>query len=108
MRESLDPTGKFLICLALLTRETFYYYGGYWLAEYESPKGLQFNEVLGYSANQENVNGSHSVGLKVDDQVFLRPTIVEGVLLQFGDLVTVRGGKILDYWPVYQQTLSPI
>jgi D-serine deaminase-like pyridoxal phosphate-dependent protein len=31
--------------------------------------------------------------------MFLRPQIVEGVLLQFGDLVTMRGGKIVDYWP---------
>lgn len=84
-------------------RQTFYIYGGYWLAEYESPKGLQFNGILGHSANQENVNASPSVGLEVDDHVFLRPAIAEGVLLQFGDLLTLRGGKIQDHWPVYQQ-----
>jgi D-serine deaminase-like pyridoxal phosphate-dependent protein len=48
-------------------------YGGYWLAEYESPKGLRFNTALGHSANQENITGSPAVGLQVDDQVFLRP-----------------------------------
>lgn len=85
-------------------RETFFVYGGWWLADYESPRGLQFSETFGHSANQEIVNGSASVGLNVDDQVFLRPQISEGVLLQFGDLVATRGGKIVDYWPVFQAT----
>lgn len=81
-------------------RQTYFIYGGYWLAEYESPKGLQFNATIGHSANQEIVNGSPATGLGVDDHVFLRPAISEGVLLQFGDLVAVRGGKVVDYWPV--------
>lgn len=82
-------------------RETFFIYGGWWLADYASPKGLQFNELFGHSANQEIVNASPSVGLGVDDQVFFRPQISEGVLLQFGDLVIVRGGRIVDRWPVF-------
>lgn len=83
-------------------RETFFVYGGWWRAEYESPKGLQFNGIYGHSANQEIVNGSPAVGLQVDDQVFLRPMISESVLLEFGDLLITRGGKIVDRWPVYQ------
>lgn len=83
-------------------RETYFVYGGWWLADYESPKGLQFNEIFGHSANQEIVNASPAVGLGVDDQVFLRPQISESVLLQFGDLVMVRAGKIVDYWPVFK------
>lgn len=83
-------------------RETFYIYGGDWRADYESPKGLQMNEVLGQSPNQENVSSSSATQLGVDDQVFLRPHIVDSVLLEFGDLVVVRGGKIQDYWPIYQ------
>jgi len=47
------------------------------------------------------VNGSAAVGLGVEDQVFLRPTQTESVLLQFGDLLAVRGGRIVDTWPVY-------
>ena len=86
-------------------RETFYIYGGYWLAEYESPRGLRFNTALGHSANQENISGSPAVGLQVDDQVFLRPAIVEGVLLQFGDLITLRDGKIQNHWPVYPSAI---
>ena len=77
----------------------------YWLAEYESPKGLSFNTALGRGANQENITGSPAVGLQVDDQVFLRPAIVEGVLRQFGDLITLRGGKIQDHRPVYPTNL---
>jgi D-serine deaminase-like pyridoxal phosphate-dependent protein len=79
----------------------FFIYGGYWMAHYESPKGLRRNELYGHSTNQENVMASAAVALDVDDQVFLRPTQSEAVLLQFGDLLAVRGGKIVEQWPVY-------
>ncbi|WP_213630621.1 DSD1 family PLP-dependent enzyme [Pseudomonas sp. Pc102] len=82
-------------------RETFFIYGGNWMAEPESPKGLQFNGLYGRSSNQEMINGSHAVGLSVDDQVFLRPTHSESILLQFGDLLAVRDGRIVEQWPVY-------
>jgi D-serine deaminase-like pyridoxal phosphate-dependent protein len=82
-------------------RETFFIYGGNWMAEFESPSGLQSNGVYGRSSNQEMVNGSAAVGLGVEDQVFLRPTQTESVLLQFGDLLAVRGGRIVETWPVY-------
>lgn len=82
-------------------RETFFIYGGNWMAEPESPKGLQFNGLYGRSSNQEMINGSHAVGLSVDDQVFLRPTQSESILLQFGDLLAVRDGRIVEQWPVY-------
>ena len=104
MIPALDGKSRIFSWWDVNKRETFYIYGGYWLAEYESPKGLRFNTALGHSANQENITGSPAVGLQVDDQIFLRPAIVEGVLLQFGDLITLRGGKIRDYWPVYSQT----
>lgn len=82
-------------------RETFFIYGGNWMAEFESPSGLQSNGLYGRSSNQEMVNGSPAVGLRVEDQVFLRPTQSEHVLLQFGDLLAVRGAKIVETWPVY-------
>nr|WP_164707437.1 DSD1 family PLP-dependent enzyme [Pseudomonas otitidis] len=82
-------------------RETFFIYGGNWMAEPESPKGLQFNGLYGRSSNQEMINGSHAVGLSVDDQVFLRPTQSESILLQFGDLLAVRDGRIVEQWTVY-------
>lgn len=84
-------------------RETFFIYGGNWMAEYESPRGLRRNGLYGHSSNQENVTASIATGLKVDDHVFLRPAQVEGVLLEFGDLIALRGGRIVDHWPVLSQ-----
>ncbi|MDP3857241.1 MAG: DSD1 family PLP-dependent enzyme [Stagnimonas sp.] len=98
---ALDAKSKVFSWWDVNQRETYFIYGGFWMADYESPRGLQFNEIFGHSSNQEIVNASASVGLKVDDQVFFRPTQVEGVLLQFGDLIATRGGKIVEYWPVF-------
>jgi D-serine deaminase-like pyridoxal phosphate-dependent protein len=83
-------------------RRTFFIYGGYWKAKYESPHGLRQNDLYGHSSNQEMANGSLAVDIGVDDHVFLRPTQSESVFLQFGDLVIVRGGRIVDRWPVLQ------
>jgi D-serine deaminase-like pyridoxal phosphate-dependent protein len=93
----LDEKSRILSWWDPNQRQTYFIYGGDWMAEYESPTGLQFNASYGHSTNQEIVNASPEVGLKVDDQVFFRPTQSEFVLLQFGDLVAVRGGKIVDY-----------
>lgn len=82
-------------------RQTYFIYGGWWRADYEAPAGLQFNALFGHSANQEIVNGSPATGLAVGDQVFFRPQISESVLLEFGDLLAVRGGRIVDRWPVF-------
>ena len=79
---------------------TFFLYGGYWMAKYESPKGLRSNPLFGHSSNQEMANASKAVAIGVDDHVFLRPKQSESVFLQFGDLVVLRGGKIVDSWPV--------
>lgn len=83
-------------------RRTFFLYGGRWMAQLESPRGLRTNTLYGRSSNQEMVNGSPAVGLGVEDLVFFRPTQSEAVLLQFGDLLTVRGGRLQDQWPVLQ------
>lgn len=97
----LDEKSKVFSWWDVNQRETYFIYGGFWMADYESPKGLQVNTTFGRSSNQEIVNASAAAGLKVDDQVFLRPQQVEGVLLQFGDLIAVRGGKIVETWPVF-------
>lgn len=81
-------------------RQTYFIYGGHWLARYESPAGLRPNPLYGHSSNQEMVNASTSAGLAVDDHVFLRPAQSEAVLLQFGDLLALRGGRIVERWPV--------
>jgi len=81
-------------------REMFFVYGGNWMADYESPRGLRRNGLYGKSSNQENVTASPGTGLSVDDHVFLRPQQSEAVLLEFGDLLAVRGGRIVEQWPV--------
>ena len=98
---ALDGRSRILSWWDPNQRETFFVYGGWWRADYESPRGLQFNELFGHSANQEIVNASPAVGLDVDDHVFLRPQISESVLLEFGDLLALRGGRIVDHWPVF-------
>lgn len=45
------------------------------------------------------VNASPKAKLRVDDFVFLRPTQSEAVFLQFGDLLAIRGGRVVDRWP---------
>ena len=82
---------------------TFFVYGGYWMAHPVAPAGLHNNALFGRSSNQEMLNGSARVELGVDDYVFLRPTQSEAVMLQFGDLLVVRGGTIVDRWPVFAQ-----
>ncbi len=82
---------------------TFFIYGGYWMARPVAPAGLHNNGMFGRSSNQEMLNGSARVELGVDDYVFLRPTQSEAVMLQFGDLVLVRAGKIVGRWPVFTQ-----
>lgn len=82
---------------------TFFVYGGNWMARPVSPPGLEENPIYGRSSNQEMLNGSRGVALEVDDYVFYRPTQSESVLLQFGDLALVRGGRIVDFWPVFEE-----
>lgn len=84
-------------------QQSFFIYGGYWKARFESPSGLSSNPLYGHSSNSEMVNASKRVELAVDDYVFLRPTQSEGVMLQFGDLLCVRGGTIVDEWSVFAQ-----
>ncbi|CAM2899238.1 D-serine deaminase, pyridoxal phosphate-dependent [Pseudomonas gessardii] len=98
---ALDDKSRLLSWWDRNQRATFFIYGGHWLADFESPSGLQSNGLYGRSSNQEMVNGSPGVGLDVDDQVFLRPSQTESVLLQFGDLLAVRGASIVERWPVY-------
>lgn len=101
---ALDDKSRLLSWWDVNQRETFFIYGGNWQADLASPVGLQLSGLYGRSSNQELLNGSPAVGLAVDDQVFLRPTQSESVLLQFGDLLAVRGGKIVERWPVYAES----
>jgi len=84
-------------------KNTFFIYGGYWKANYHQPGGLYENPIYGYSSNQEIATASDRTELAVDDHVFLRPTQSEAVMLQFGELIIIQGGKIIDRWPVFNQ-----
>ncbi|MCO7227498.1 DSD1 family PLP-dependent enzyme [Pleionea sp. CnH1-48] len=84
-------------------QQTFFIYGGEWMAHYESPQGLQGNALFGKSTNQQMINGSHRVELKADDHVFLRPTQSEAVFLQFGELIAMRGEKIEGHWSILKE-----
>ena len=81
---------------------TFFIYGGRWMAKTVSPAGLKLNTVYGLSSNQQILNGSDRIEAGVDDHVFLRPTQSEAVMLQFGDIVIIRAGRIVDHWPVFE------
>lgn len=81
-------------------RRSHFIYGGRWLAQPVAPAGLQMNALYGFSSNQELINGSETTGLAADDHIFLRPTQSEALMLQFGDLLVVRGGALVARWPV--------
>jgi D-serine deaminase-like pyridoxal phosphate-dependent protein len=79
--------------------DIYFAYSGNWLAECEAPPGLAPHFAY-VSSNQQGYTASKSVSLQMDDFIFLRPTQSEAVLLQFGDLVGVRGDKVEQRWSV--------
>ncbi|WP_284619567.1 alanine racemase [Aquabacterium humicola] len=82
-------------------RRAFAMHGGHWLADPASPPGVQPSGLYGPSSNQQVLVASPSTALKPGDWLFLRPRQSEAVLLQFGDLVVVDEGRIVDRWPVF-------
>lgn len=86
-------------------QESVFTYGGYWKAKPYSPEGLHNNGLYGRSSNQEILTMSSSTQLNEDDYVFLRPTQSEAVMLEFSDLLVVRDGKIIDNWPLFNQSV---
>lgn len=80
----------------------YYIYGGYWKAKMVSPGAV--GKAIYESTNQSPIATTADVDLAVDDYMFLRPTQSEFVMLQFGDLLAVKGGEIVDTWPVFHQT----
>lgn len=77
---------------------SYFVYGGGWPAKPASPTGLVENAQFGLSFNQAILNGPASPRLAVDELVFLRPWQSEGVLLQFGAVQVVAGGRVVDAW----------
>ena len=102
----LDQASQLLSAWDVNQRQSYFIYGGNWLADPYAPAGLKNNALYGRSSNQELLTGSFETALSVGDQVFFRPQQSEAVLLEFGDLWAVRGGKLVERWPVYQESFS--
>lgn len=83
---------------------THFIYGGQWMAAPHSPAGLRTNPWYGRSSNQEMLNSGRAANLRPGDYVFLRPRQSEALMLQFGPLVVVQAGAIIDRWPVFSTT----
>ena len=84
-------------------QRTYFLYGGFWKAEYCYPEGIRQNTIFGASTNQTMLNASADTALEVDDFVFLRPHQSEFVFLQFGNILTIRDGKISGEWKLLNQ-----
>lgn len=102
----VDGLGRLMSIWNPNRSKTFYTYGGNWKANPVSPKGLSINPVWGHSTNQEMLNGSDNIQLKVDDWIFLRPTQSEFVFLQFGNISLYEAGKITASWPVLSEQVG--
>ena len=81
-------------------KQSYYIFGGSWMADYYEPKGLKSNPIFGKSTNQIMLNSSENTNLEVDDFVFLRPHQSEFVFLQFGEILCIRDANIVDEWSV--------
>jgi len=81
-------------------KKSYFIYGGFWKADYCYPEGTQQNSIFGASTNQTMINAPSATELEVDDFVFLRPHQSEFVFLQFGNVLAIRGGKIVEEWQV--------
>lgn len=84
-------------------KQSFFLYGGAWMADYIEPPGLSGNKLFGKSTNQTMVNISENVDLNIGDFVFLRPHQSEFVFLQFGEILTLRNGQIEQQWNLLNQ-----
>lgn len=84
-------------------RQSYFIYGGFWKADYYYPKGTSENELYGSSTNQTMINLSSNNELQVDDFVFLRPHQSEFVFLQFGNILTLRNGKLAGEFSLLSQ-----
>lgn len=82
-------------------RNSYFIYGGAWMAEFYEPKGIEYNALFGKSTNQSMINASDTTPLEVGDFVFLRPTQSEFVFLQFEHIIPFRGNTILEAWDTF-------
>lgn len=79
-------------------RNSYYIYGGAWMADYWEPQGVKGNPIFGKSTNQIMVNASDDTNLEVGDFVFLRPHQSEFVFLQFENIIAFRDADLAYEW----------
>ncbi|TVZ55137.1 D-serine deaminase-like pyridoxal phosphate-dependent protein [Lutibacter sp. Hel_I_33_5] len=79
-------------------QNSYYIFGGSWMANYYQPEGISGNAIFGKSTNQVMINASNETKLDVGDYVFLRPHQSEFVFLQFGEVLAIRNAKIVNNW----------
>ncbi|WP_037308110.1 alanine racemase [Ruegeria halocynthiae] len=73
-------------------------FGGNFLAKPVLPKGFRYSTVFGRSSNQEVWTGPRASNVKPGNIALLWPSQSEAVLNQFGHMLTVRGGQVIDEW----------
>ncbi|WP_420552031.1 alanine racemase [Tenacibaculum aiptasiae] len=88
----------FLNILNSINKQSYFIYGGYWKADYYYPENIKENNLFGKSTNQTMINAPIKTALNVDDFVFLKPQQSEFVFLQFGEILPIKNGKILNPW----------
>ena len=76
-------------------------HGGYWKAAPIDPPGLEPDATVGHSSNQDLWVAGPKLALQPDDFVFLRPTQSEAVMLQFGPVIVVENGAVVDEWETF-------
>ncbi len=96
---ALENMKSLLNFFSSANQQSFYIYGGFWKADYCYPIGIKQNSMF-ISTNQTMLNAPSNVQLAVDDFVFLRPHQSEFVFLQFGNILTIRNGKVDSAWHI--------
>lgn len=80
--------------------QTAFVYGGKLMGRPVWPAGLKGNRLYGESSNQQMMNLPARVPVAPDDVALWRPTQSEPVLLQYGALVGVSGGEVVERFAV--------
>lgn len=80
-------------------RNSYFIYGGKWKADICYPADARTNKIFGASTNQSMINTKEN--LEVEDYIFMRPHQSEFVFLQFGPILIMRDGKVVDEWSVF-------
>lgn len=96
----IEPLARLAGSLLPGRGQSVFVYGGRWMARPVWPAGMRSNGLYGLSSNQQLMNLPASVAVAPDEVVLWRPTQSEAVLLQCGDLLGVRNGRVVQRFAV--------